>query len=266
VITRCFISYRWDESQAAFARHLAARLNRFKGLRAWIDVDEFRVGVRLHDWLERGIRTECDVFIPILSPEYLNGPTCQKELSLAVKLSDSECKPILPVVVVSCNIPLILGDLTWADFRPALDGEGNFHKEEMRRQTQTLVKSIRYHAQQSIRISHVRSSQVRNPEDFYIHLLYRIHNEAKEWRRIDYFFPLFCDIAEDRGFSARPEALFAKELKSLEEKGFIRFSGSLMTFTYRDYTITGLPQLVRIARLGEEAVRKTEDDWSLSGC
>lgn len=262
---RCFISYRWCDKQAAFARILASRLSRFRGITAWIDITQFQVGVRLHDWLQRGIVTESDVFVPILTPEYLTGKTSQKELGLASRLADREGKPILPIVLTDCEFPLILGDLTWADFRRVLDLSGNINRDEFTKAVRSLARSVRFHAGTSSRLRQISASAVRTPSDLWTHLILRLSNEAREWRRLDDFFSLYCDISEDRGFALSPERQFERDLMDLIDEGYVEVTSTKTTLRCGQHSVSGVPEEVRISPQGTAYVLEAEHERHRAG-
>lgn len=262
---RCFISYRWDEKQAEFARLLASRLSRFQDIEAWIDVEQFQIGVNLHNWLEQGIDKQSDLFIPILTPEYLAGNTCQKELAHAVKLANKSNKPILPIVISDCDIPLILGDVTWGDFRYIFDDAERIVSTKFAEALKTLVKSIRFHASRSSRLQRIKSSAVRRPDDLRTHLILRIYNEAVHWQSIDRFFSLYCDISDDRGFKLPPSQGFRKHLDELITYGYVLASVEKVSVQHGKHLAENVPERVKISPAGASHVRDADVERHRAG-
>ncbi len=250
MVIRCFISYRWEEEQVEFARLLASRLNRFSDIKSWIDVDQFQIGVNLHNWLEQGINKESDLFIPVLSPEYLAGKTCLKELAHAVKLANECNKPILPILLSDCDIPLILGDLTWGDFRYVFDEEKRTDSVKFTDALKTLVRSIRLHAEQSSRLRQIKSSAVRNPDDLWTHLILRICNQASDWKPIEHFFSFYCDISDDRSFEQSPAERFREDIDNLITQGYVLASAERISVQHGKHVTENIPERVKVSPAG----------------
>lgn len=100
----------------SFVKNLATDLRKM-GVYAWFDSWEIKVGESLLWKIEHGIR-ENEFFSIILSPEALNSEWVKTELGAAMHKQISQKKVvILPVLFRDCDIPYILADKRYADFR-----------------------------------------------------------------------------------------------------------------------------------------------------
>ena len=86
-----FLSYCWSQSELVEKIH--ARLSR-KKFKVWMDKFRINPGDRLYDKLQEGI-SNCKVFVPCLSSEYIQSDNCKSEFHLA-KLWK---KPIVPLIL-----------------------------------------------------------------------------------------------------------------------------------------------------------------------
>ena len=98
-----FISYARVDNGDGFVTRLHQALTE-AGKNAWVDYEDIPYGV---DWEVEFLTNvdRADTFVPILSPEYLVRPYCQKELDRAI----ANNKRILPIVY---------RDADWGDLRP----------------------------------------------------------------------------------------------------------------------------------------------------
>jgi WD40 repeat protein len=98
-----FISYARVDNSSGFVNRLHKALTE-AGKNTWVDYEDIPYGV---DWEVEFLTNvdRADTFVPILSPEYLVRPYCQKELDRAI----ANNKRILPIVY---------RDADWDDLRP----------------------------------------------------------------------------------------------------------------------------------------------------
>lgn len=103
-----------------FVEKLAKNLKRI-GVEVWYDKWEIGVGESITWKIENGIRGNEYLGI-ILSPEALQSEWVKSELSAAwVKQMQSKKVFILPILYRDCEIPLLLADKKYADFRSSYD-------------------------------------------------------------------------------------------------------------------------------------------------
>lgn len=99
-----------------FVEKLAASLSKI-GVNAWFDKWEIKVGESLTWKIEEGIR-ENEFFGIILSPEALNSEWVRGELGAAwARQMNKKKVGVLPILYRQCDIPLLLADRKFADFR-----------------------------------------------------------------------------------------------------------------------------------------------------
>lgn len=112
---RIFISY--NHQDRGFAERLATDL-RNTGLAVWWAEGEIKVGDSITQKVSDGISRSAYLVV-ILSPFSITSPWVQRELSSALmrQLSIERGIVILPVLLTDCEIPVLLGDLKYADFR-----------------------------------------------------------------------------------------------------------------------------------------------------
>lgn len=94
MLPRVMLSY--NSAQRDFANKLKARL-RAAGLEVWIDREGIEPGTRWRDGFLKAIQAR-DVFVPILSPEFLQSSHCRLEVLTARSFG----KKIVPVMVKEC--------------------------------------------------------------------------------------------------------------------------------------------------------------------
>ena len=113
-----FLSH--TSSDKSFVEKLAKDLKRI-GIEVWYDKWQIGVGESITWKIENGIR-ENEYLGIILSPEALQSEWVKSELSAAwVKQMKSKKVFILPVLYRECEIPLLLADKKYADFRSSYD-------------------------------------------------------------------------------------------------------------------------------------------------
>ena len=96
----CFLSY--SRSDEEFALRLAKDL-RSRGVEMWVDRFDIRPSEHWDRAIERAIRG-CRNVIAVLSPRSVASENVADEISLAIDAG----KPIIPVVIEPCNLPLRL--------------------------------------------------------------------------------------------------------------------------------------------------------------
>jgi len=99
-----------------FVEKLAKDLKRY-GVNVWYDNWEIKVGDSITRRIEEGIH-ENEFFGIVLSPEALNSEWVKTELSAAwTRQINNRNIIILPILHRDCNIPTLLADRKYADFR-----------------------------------------------------------------------------------------------------------------------------------------------------
>ena len=100
----------------SFVEKLAKRLTKL-GVKVWFDKWEIKIGDSITWKIEEGIR-ENEYLGIILSQEALNSEWVKSELSAAwFKQMDSKKVVVLPIYYRNCEIPYLLRDKKYADFR-----------------------------------------------------------------------------------------------------------------------------------------------------
>lgn len=103
-----------------FIEKLAIDLKRL-GIEVWYDKWQINVGESITWKIEEGIR-ENEYLGIVLSPEALQSEWVKSELSAAwVKQMKSKKVFILPILYRDCEVPLLLADKKYADFRSSYD-------------------------------------------------------------------------------------------------------------------------------------------------
>jgi hypothetical protein len=111
---KVFVSY--NKADASFARQLATDLAE-RGFAPWLDEWEVRPGDFITQRIETGL-TESDAFVIVLSPGAVASDWVKVELASAYHKSVSTGKPrIFPVLLENCDIPALLSDVLYVDFR-----------------------------------------------------------------------------------------------------------------------------------------------------
>jgi hypothetical protein len=114
---KCFISY--SRKEADFARKLAASLEREEVV-VWIDTLEVDAGDSIVWEISRAIKLY-DYFIAILSPDYISSSWCSRELGAGLIRAIERKAILLPVLYRECEIPALIADRMYADFRTSYE-------------------------------------------------------------------------------------------------------------------------------------------------
>ena len=109
-----FISYSGKDR--SFVERLATDL-RSKGLYVWFDQWELKVGDSIVDKINAGL-TSHDYLIVVLSKASVRSQWVMKELNAGLMRELEERRVVvLPILVEDCDIPALLSDKVYADFR-----------------------------------------------------------------------------------------------------------------------------------------------------
>ncbi len=109
-----FISYSSEDK--GFAEQLATNLRNL-GIGIWLDKWEIKVGDSIIEKIEKGIKDN-DFLGIVLSPSSVKSRWVRKELSAAlIKELKSKSIVILPILLRDCEIPALISDKRYADFR-----------------------------------------------------------------------------------------------------------------------------------------------------
>lgn len=105
---------------AAFVDRLVEALDS-RALRAWYDKREIIVGDSIVDKINEGL-ADARYLLVVLSPGSVDKPWVKRELNAALmrQLSAAKVK-VLPVLLEDCDIPPLLADIKYADFRTSFD-------------------------------------------------------------------------------------------------------------------------------------------------
>src|SRR5258708_22585251 len=113
---RAFLSY--SHADADFIERLEADLAA-DGITVWRDVKAITAGDSITRSIEGAIRL-CNARILVLSPQSSNSPWVEREYRAALNLQSGnpEVEPrIIPCLLETCDIPVFLRDILYADFR-----------------------------------------------------------------------------------------------------------------------------------------------------
>jgi formylglycine-generating enzyme required for sulfatase activity len=111
---RFFITHSWHDIE--FARRLCDDLLA-RGLIGFLDEHSMRPGDSIPSRIERGLK-ECDVYIPIFSPDALTSDWCDWEIDMAITMNRTrKGRPrIIPVIAKPCSVPDRLIHLLYVSF------------------------------------------------------------------------------------------------------------------------------------------------------
>lgn len=143
-----FVSYSSQDKD--FVEKLTTDLKKYK-LPLWFDKWEIKVGDSIVEKINSALGKITDLIL-ILSSNSINSNWVKKELSsaLMIKLKDNSVK-VLPCRVDDCEIPPIINDIKYADFRENYEDsfldlvEGlnlTIMQGELRLDTQAYVKAL----------------------------------------------------------------------------------------------------------------------------
>lgn len=110
---RLFLSYSHRDS--TFVDQLNNDLSR-EGVVVWIDRYQIDAGDSIVWRISMSLAAH-DYFAAVLSPDYLSSKWCRRELSACINAAIQREAAILPIFHRDCEIPAILGDIAFADFR-----------------------------------------------------------------------------------------------------------------------------------------------------
>lgn len=108
-ITSCFLSY--SRSDADFTARLAADL-RAAGLRTWRDAENIPAGANWDREIEKALTT-CSHVLLVATPRSVASENVLDEVGLALNRE----KPVIPLMVETCDLPLRVHRAQWVDFR-----------------------------------------------------------------------------------------------------------------------------------------------------
>jgi protein phosphatase len=111
---RFFITHSWKDIE--FATRLCDDL-RAAGLDGFLDAHSIKPGDSIPSRIERGLK-ECDVYLPIFSPDALKSDWCDWEIDMAITMNRMrKGRPrIIPVIARPCSVPDRLIHLLYVDF------------------------------------------------------------------------------------------------------------------------------------------------------
>lgn len=117
-----------------FVRDLSARLNK-DGVATWVDELEIHIGDSIHEKVKRGL-SQSDFFAIVLSKASVKSRWVREELASASAMEKYLARGVLvlPVLIEECDIPSLLLDRRYANFRD--DADSAYHE---------LLDSILHH-------------------------------------------------------------------------------------------------------------------------
>jgi hypothetical protein len=112
--SRVFVSH--SSRDKPFVRKLVTELKKH-GLNVWFDEIEIRVGDSIPTKISEGLK-DTDYLIAVLSQASVSSRWVQQELnSVLMNQSSGERGIVLPVLMEDCELPMLLKDRLYADFR-----------------------------------------------------------------------------------------------------------------------------------------------------
>jgi hypothetical protein len=139
----CFISHTWADDQHLFAKIVHKRLERYDGISSWLDEQEIKPGDHIYDRINVVLEREIDVFICILSPQYLKSGNCKAELSKAARMSRDNKIRLIPLLLGHTPIPLELEGLLFVDCTKITGPQQKIMKDALDTAMKQLVRGIR---------------------------------------------------------------------------------------------------------------------------
>jgi TIR domain len=109
----CFISYFSGDKD--FVNRLSHDLE-LRDVEVWIDNGQIEIGDSISSKIEQGL-SQSYTFVIVLSAEALTRSWVKKELAAAHSLNAAGDLKILPALHKECEIPVLLADYKFADFR-----------------------------------------------------------------------------------------------------------------------------------------------------
>src|SRR5260221_1230982 len=110
------IFIRYSQKDKAFVDVLGANLVKRKH-NIWIDRWEMNVGDSMIEKIQSAL-TDCSAILVILSKHSVKSAWCKKELSSGLMRElDERQTLVMPCLIDDCEIPLLLRDKLYADFR-----------------------------------------------------------------------------------------------------------------------------------------------------
>jgi TIR domain len=108
-----FITHSWKDID--FARKLCNDLIA-NGIDGFFDERSVRPGESIPSRIERGLE-ECDVYIPVFSPDALKSPWCDWEINMAIMMNrEGGRSHIIPLIAEKCTVPARLRHLLYVNF------------------------------------------------------------------------------------------------------------------------------------------------------
>jgi pentatricopeptide repeat protein len=113
--SKMFISY--NHRDRGFVLRLDGDL-RSRGVNVFLDERDIMPGESIIERVSGGIEN-CSHLIVVLSPNSINSLWVKREVNsaLMLQLSNERGITILPLILNDCDVPLLLRDIKWADFR-----------------------------------------------------------------------------------------------------------------------------------------------------
>ncbi len=114
MLPKFFITHSWKDID--FAGKLGDDL-KTSGLDGFLDAHSMHPGDSIPSRIERGLK-ECDVYLPIFSPDALKSDWCEWEIDMAIMMNRTrKGRPrIIPVIAKPCEVPDRLMHLTHVNF------------------------------------------------------------------------------------------------------------------------------------------------------
>jgi hypothetical protein len=111
---KVFISYSWKDRSVAEGIEVCLTAC---GVDVWLDQREIRVGDSIPLRVSEGL-TESQYIILLMSENSMSSPWVQREwLSMLLREINSRATTLLPARLDDCEIPLLISDKLYADFR-----------------------------------------------------------------------------------------------------------------------------------------------------
>jgi len=127
--TKIFLSHASEDKE--FVRRLARDLRRF-GASVWVDEAAIQIGDSLLEKIKGGLGA-VEFLGVILSPRSTGSEWVKREIELALHLEDGRQLKFLPIVIEDCELPKVLQEHRYADFRNPAD-----YQRQMRSVADTL--------------------------------------------------------------------------------------------------------------------------------
>lgn len=230
---KVFISY--TSADKDFVSNLASQLRIF-GINVWYDDWEIKVGDSIIDKVFNGLR-KSDALIIVLSKASVKSRWVKEELNTAaIRKINKDDILILPILKENCEIPTVLSQLKYADFRKDLES-GLYELLDVIEPLRTLWHSLKiFREQHSMVVTRIRNLDINDLVQDQVEKLYELMSSALDVRcQIE--FRLAQEMSDHLDFFKKIDVLADKgiDVRSQTWNSLVRFRADLSHSARREY-------------------------------